>query len=125
VQGYVVTDSNYDSNPPHAVCEARPAGRLQLVHRRRYGPGHGHRKQTAGRLPSKALLENPWPDFGNRLLKDRSQVERYFGGLVSWGGGLAGPPAWVRMHRRVQRWVQAKLVLTALKRHLPQTTCAA
>jgi hypothetical protein len=26
VQGYVVTDSNYDSNPLHAACEARPGG---------------------------------------------------------------------------------------------------
>jgi hypothetical protein len=59
------------------------------------------------------LLENPAPHFGDKLLEDRSQVERYFGGLVSWGGGLAGLPAWVRTHRRVQRWVQAKLVLTA------------
>src|SRR5262249_10191618 len=127
VQGYVVTDSNDDSNPLHAVCEARPAGRRQLVHRRRYGPGHGHghRQQTAGRLRSKELLENPRPDFGNQLLEDRSQSERYFGGLVNWGGGLTGLPAWVRTHRRVRRWVQAKLVLTALKRQLGETTCAA
>lgn len=127
VQGYVVTDGNYDSNPLHAVCEARPAGRLQLVNRRRYGPGHGHghRKQTAGRLRSKELLENPRPAFGEQLLADRAQIERYFGGLVNWGGGLAGLPAWVRTHRRVRRWVQAKLVLGALKRQLGETTCAA
>jgi len=127
VQGYVVSDSNYDSNPLHALCDARPQGRLQLVNRRRYGAahGHGHRRQTPGRLRSKALLENPRPDFGNQLLADRSQVERYFGGLVNWGGGLTGLPAWVRTHRRVQRWVQAKLVLAALKRRRGQTTCAA
>jgi hypothetical protein len=127
VQGYVVTDSNYDSNPLHAVCETRPAGRLQLVNRRRYGPGcgHGHRKQTAGRLRSKELLENPMPHFGNQLLHDRTQIERCFGQLVNWGGGLTGLPAWVRTHRRVHRWVQAKLVLTALKRRLAKTTCAA
>ncbi len=127
VQGYVVTDSNYDSNPLHAQCEARPAGRLQLVNRRRYGPGrgHGHRKQTAGRLRSKDLLENPMPAFGDQLLEDRTQIERYFGQLVNWGGGLTGLPAWVRTHRRVHRWVQAKLVLSALKRRLGETTCAA
>lgn len=127
VQGYVVTDSNYDSNPLHALCEARPRGRLQLVNRRRYGPGrgHGHRPQTAGRLRSQELLENPRPDFGKQLLADRVQIERSFGHLVSWGGGLTGLPAWVRTHRRVQRWVQAKLVLTALKRRLSETTCAA
>jgi hypothetical protein len=127
VQGYVVTDGNYDSNPLHALCEARAAGRLQLVNRRRYGPGrgHGHRKQTAGRLRSKDLLENPWPRFGEQLVADRDQVERYFGGLVSWGGGLSCLPAWVRTHRRVHRWVQAKLVLSALKRSPGVTTCAA
>jgi Transposase DDE domain len=127
VQGYVVTDRNYDSNPLHAQCEARPGGRLQLVNRRRYGPGHGHghRKQTAGRLRSKELLENPAPYFGDQLLKDRAQIERFFGGLVNWGGGLTGLPAWVRTHRRVQRWVQAKLVLAALKRQCGETTCAA
>src|SRR5438552_2944006 len=127
VQGYVVTDSNYDSNPLHALCEARPAGRLQLVNRRRYGPGHGHghREQTAGRLRSKELLENPGPRFGEQLLEGRAQIERYFGGLVNWGGGLTCLTAWVRTHRRVQRWVQAKLVLSALKEQLRQTTCAA
>jgi hypothetical protein len=127
VQGYVVTDSNYDSNPLHALCAARPAGSLQLVNRRRYGSGrgHGHRKQTAGRLRSKELLENPMPYFGEQLVADRDQVERYFGGLVSWGGGLTCLPAWVRTHRRVHRWVQAKLVLTALKRQLHERTCAA
>lgn len=117
VQGYVVTDSNYDSNPLHEVCQKRAAGALQLVNRRRYGAkhGHGHRKQTPGRLRSKALLENPRPQFGERLLHDRSQVERDFGRLVNWGGSLTCLPAWVRTHRRVRRWVQAKLVLTMLK----------
>ena len=127
VQGYVVADTNYDSNRLHAVCEGRPAGRLQLVTPRRYGPGkgHGHRKQTAGRLRSKELLENPAPHFGTRLMRDRAQIERQFGQAVCWGGGLTCLPAWVRTHRRVHRWVQAKLVLTALKRQLPERTCAA
>jgi hypothetical protein len=65
------------------------------------------------------------PTFGEQLLQDRAQIERYFGRLVTWGGGLTGLPAWVRTHRRVHRWVQAKLVLSALKQQLRQTTCAA
>jgi len=48
--------------------------------------------------------------------KDRNEIERRFGQLTNWGGGLSCLPAWVRTHRRVRRWVQAKLVLTALKR---------
>ncbi len=125
VVGYLIADANFDSNPLHRVCEAR--GDLQLVTPRRYGPGKGtgHRKQTAGRLRSIALLENPFPAFGGQLCKDRAEVERRFGNLTNWGGGLACLPAWVRTHRRVRRWVQAKLVLTRLKHQVGLTTCAA
>jgi hypothetical protein len=125
VMGYVAGDGNYDSNELHRVCEAR--GQLQLVTPRRYGPGRGtgHREQSAGRLRSIALTEAPLPGLGKRLLSDRSEIERQFGNLVNWGGGLNGLPAWVRTHRRVRRWVQAKLVLTALKRQWQLTTCAA
>jgi hypothetical protein len=125
VQGYVVADANYDSNPLHQVCGAR--GGLQLVTRRRYGPGHGtgHKQQTPGRLRSIALTESPFPAFAKQLLKDRSAIERQFGNWTNWGGGLSGLPAWVRTHRRVRRWVQAKLVLSRLKRDAKSTTCAA
>lgn len=116
VSGYVVADSNYDSNKLHAACDRR--GELQLLTRRRYGPGNGtgHRQQAAGRLRSMARVENPFPAFAEGLLMDRAEIERRFGHLTNWGGGLSGLPAWVRTHRRVRRWVQAKLVLTALKR---------
>jgi hypothetical protein len=124
-QGYVVGDANYDSNKVHAVCDQRD--QLHLITRRRYGPDHGtgHRKQTAGRLHSMQLTENPQSLFGDQLLKDRNQIERRFAHLTNWGGGLTCLPPWVRTHPRVRRWVQAKLVLTALKRRLPETTCAA
>jgi len=125
IQGYLAADSNYDSNKLHDACGQRD--QLQLVTRRRYGPQHGtgHRKQTAGRLRSIELTENPYPRFANRLLKDRNEIERRFGNLTSWGGGLTCLPPWVRRHRRVHRWVQAKLVLTALKRSVSTSTCAA
>lgn len=125
VQGYVAADTNYDSNPLHQVCDER--GGLQLVTRRRYGPGHGtgHKKQTPGRLRSIALTESPFPAFAEQLLQDRAEIERRFGNLVNWGGGLTCLPAWVRTHRRVRRWVQAKLVLARLKRDAGLRTCAA
>jgi hypothetical protein len=125
VVGYVLTDANYDSNKLHQICDER--GNLQMVTPRRYGPGNGtgHRKQSAGRVRSMALLENPYPAFGQQLLKDRAEVERQFGNLTNWGGGLSGLPAWVRTHRRVHRWVQAKLVLTKLKHEVQSRTCAA
>lgn len=118
IQGYVTADSNYDSNKLHAVCDQR--GNLQLVTRRRYGSQHGtgHRHQTPGRLRSMALTESPFHDFATGLLEGREDIEREFGNLTNWGGGLQGLPAWIRTHPRVHRWVQAKLTLTGLRRRL-------
>ncbi len=125
VHGYVVADANYDSKPLHQVCDER--GGVQLVTRRRYGPGRGtgHKEQTAGRLRSIALVESPFPAFAEGLLKDRAAIERQFGNWTNWGGGLSGLPSWVRTHRRVRRWVQAKMVLSRLKREAEGTTHAA
>jgi hypothetical protein len=125
IQGYLVADSNYDSNPLHGLCDRLTE--LQLITRRRYGPGYGtgHRRQTAGRLRSMERVESPFPAFADKLLADRSAIERAFDNWVSWGGGLTGLPAWVRTHRRVHRWVQAKLVLAAIKHPREIPTCAA
>lgn len=122
VQGYVLADGNYDSNRLHQICDER--GNLQLVTPRRYGPdrGHGHRKQTTGRMRSKEILENPLPQFGRQLFAQRTTIERNFGNLTNWGGGLTHLPAWVRTHRRVHRWVQAKFVLRRLKEQATSTT---
>lgn len=121
IQGYITADANYDSNKLHQICDAR--GNCQLLTPRRYGPDRkvGHRAQSPGRLRSIALLENPEPAFGKQLLHDRASIERSFANLVSWGGGLTHLPPWVRTHRRVRRWVQAKLVLTALRRNTTTT----
>lgn len=125
IQGYLVADSNYDSNKLHEACLKRD--QIQLVTRRRYGPDHGtgHRKQSSGRLRAIALTENPRPAFATNLLHDRNEIERRFGNLTNWGGGLTCLPPWVRTHRRVHRWVQAKLVLAAVKRTGCSTTYVA
>jgi hypothetical protein len=125
IAGYLIADGNYDSNPLHKQCEAH--GNLQLVTPRRYGAGKGtgHRKQTTGRLRSMAIVESPFAAFGDQLRLDRSEIERQFGNLTNWGGGLACLPAWVRTHRRVYRWVQAKIVLTKLKPRTKIRTYAA
>jgi hypothetical protein len=116
LQGYVVADANYDSNRLHQLCDRQ--GNRQLVSPRRYGTGHGigHRAQSPGRLRSIALLENPQPAFGKQLLRDRAGIERHFAQLTNWGGALTHLPPWIRTHRRVRRWVQAKLTLAALRR---------
>ena len=84
-----------------------------------------HRSHPRRGLRSIALTESPFPAFAEQLRKDRAGVERQFGNLTNWGGGLTCLPAWVRTHRRVRRWVQAKLVLTRLKRSAKTTTYAA
>jgi len=120
--GYITADANYDSNKIHKICDA--AGNQQFVSPRRYGAGRkvGHRAQSPGRLRSIALLENPDPRFGQQLLNDRSAIERHFGNTTNWGGGLTHLPPWARTHRRVRRWVQAKLTLTGLRRNGYKTT---
>jgi hypothetical protein len=124
VQGYVLGDGNYDSNDLHDVCLARD--NVQFIAPRRYGParGTGHRRQSPSRLRSMELLEGESP-FGRALFAQRFLIEQSFGHLTNWGGGLNSLPPWVRTHRRVHRWVQAKLILTALKRRLSSTTCVA
>lgn len=124
VQGYVLGDGNYDSNDLFDVCFARDS--VQFVAPRRYGPGRGtgHRRQSPGRVRSMELLEGE-SSFGRSLFRQRFLIEQSFGHLTSWGGGLNSLPSWARTHRRVHRWVQAKLILTALKHRPSSTTCVA
>lgn len=122
IQGYLVADGNYDSNNLHLACEA--AGELQMITPRRYvgASGTGHRPQSAGRRRCLQLWKQPGPRFIDGLLRDRAAIERCFGNLVNWGGGLGPLPAWVRTLRRVRRWVEAKLALNVLKRRNKITT---
>ena len=84
----------------------------------------GDSKGPSSRLGSKELLEGE-SLLGRSLFKQRFQIEQHFGHLTSWGGGLNSLPAWARTHRRVHRWIQAKLILTALKRRCSPTTYVA
>lgn len=113
-QGYVVGDGNYDDRHLHDQCVAQ--SELQLVAPRfKPGAGLGHRRKSQGRMRSIHLLEVSHSGFGSELLKSRNNIERWFGWLVSHGGGLVTLPPWVRTYRRVHRWVSAKLVLMNLK----------
>lgn len=123
LQGYLVADGNYDSNRLHEACERR--GNLQLItpHRAsRTGRRRNASLQSPGRLRSLALQEAPQPEFARWLLRCRDEIERYFGRLSSWGGGLTHLPPWIRTYRRVRRWVQGKLILTALRRRILSRT---
>jgi hypothetical protein len=116
IQGYFLGDGNFDSNTLHAVCD--DLGNRQLITPRRYANAQstGHRPQTQGRQRCLDLWNQPEPRFIDGLLAERDAIERCFGNLTNWGGGLGPLPAWVRTHRRVERWVRAKLTLNAIKR---------
>lgn len=112
-QGYLVGDGNYDDRHLHEICAT--LGELQLVApRKKPGSGLGHRKRSLGRLRSIELLEASQTGFGKQLLKNRNNLERRFGWIVTFGGGMACLPPWVRTYPRVRRWVGAKLALATL-----------
>lgn len=110
---YLLADKNYDSNPSFAAAAQRG---VQMVVPRRYGAdrGLGRHAHDPSRLRSRDLLENTVCEFGRSLHAMRGAIERFFGSLVSRPGGLTCLPPWVRSHRRVSQWVQAKLITNAL-----------
>lgn len=109
--GYLVGDSAYDSNRLYDIASTRS---IQLVacHRKK-GKALGHHRHSSYRLRSIELLEQP---FGQSLIKNRTSIERMFGNLVSFAGGLKPLPHWVRTLPRVYLWVQAKMILFHLWR---------
>lgn len=108
--GYLLADSEYDSNPLYEL--AHDAGYQLLARKRQKHRGVGHRPQSPYRLRSIELLKH---EFGKALYRFRRQIERDFGNLVSFGGGLTCLPAWVRRFPRVRNWVQAKLLVNAAR----------
>jgi hypothetical protein len=115
LHGYVLADGHFDTTTLHRLCDSR--GSLQLVSPRRQkyrGKKPGRQHRPPGRLRSIELLEGPGT-FGRSLLRQRNDIERYFGRLAGCSAGLTHLPPWVRRHHRVHRWVQAKLLLLALR----------
>jgi hypothetical protein len=104
--GYIIGDKGFDSNPVHDV--ANSVGAQVVAERKRPGTNLGHRRHSAGRLRSMALLRT---DFGRALYQFRGHIERKFGHLTNHAAGLAPLPNWVRRIHRVRLWVQAKLII--------------
>jgi hypothetical protein len=108
--GYLLGDGEYDAN---AVYDAAGAAGFQLVAPREDpDAGLGHHYQSPYRLRSIALLRT---DFGRRVYALRGRIERAYGNLSAFGGGLTAPPAWVRRLQRVRPWVWAKLLINAVR----------
>jgi hypothetical protein len=107
--GYLVGDAEYDAAPLFDL--AHEAG-VQLMTPKVKGKGLGHRRQSPNRLRSIELMQRP---FGKGLFRFRRQIERDFGELTSFGGGLMCLPPWVRRFHRVRHWVHAKLLINAAR----------
>ena len=108
--GYLLGDAEYDSNPLHDL--AHEHNHQLLTPKRRKKGGLGHHRHSPYRLRSIELMQQP---FGKSLFKFRRQIERNFGNLTSFGGGLICLPAWVRRFHRVRNWVHAKLLINAAR----------
>lgn len=113
--GYLLADGPYDTSPLHD--DAAAIGHQLLAPRPRPGTGLGHHYNSPHRLRSIEMLESPAGvnPFGKNLYEQRKQVERDFGNLTSFGGGLTTLPPWARGIRRVRMWVWGKLLVNAAR----------
>ena len=102
--GYLIGDNAYEKNPLYDLADSKS---IKLFANRRQGVGLGHRRNSQHRLDALARLEGL---FVNQLLKGRVGIERMFGQLTSFACGLKPLPSWVRTQRRVEMWVQAKII---------------
>lgn len=108
--GYLLADGAYEAS---RLYDAAAASGYQLVAPPdRRDTGRGHRYQSPHRARALEMFAD---GFGWALLAGRGAIERRFGNLTSFGGGLSGLPAWVRRLGRVTRWVWAKLVINAAR----------
>lgn len=116
--GYLLGDSNYDSNPLHSVATSR---HLQLVAPpQKKNRGLGHRRHEPSRLHALRMLERR---FGMALYARRTDVERNLGHLVTNPAGLDRLPWHVRRLHRVQRFVLLKLIIEGCYRWLQFLKC--
>jgi len=108
--GYLLADSNYDCSRLSDV--AAECGYQLVTPHRHPNSGKGHRYQSPHRRRSIELSRS---DYGKELRRQRSAIERSFGNLTSFGGGMGPPPAWVRRLHRVRTWVWAKLLINGIR----------
>jgi len=119
---WLVGDSAYDSNELHEHADR--LGLRLIAPRKKRGRGLGNRRHSPSRLRSITITEGPRSQLNDDLIRKRDSIERFFGNLTTYGGGLSPLPAWVRTPRRVRRWVQGKLILNALRIRQRARRCA-
>lgn len=123
--GYVRADAYFDASDLYDRYAG--AGHQLVAPRRKPGTGLGHCYQSPHRLRSIEMTEPPagLNGFGPALVAGRAQIERDFGNLTSFGGGLSALPAWVRRIWRVRSWVHAKLLINAARIRCRRTAACA
>lgn len=112
--GYLIGDGAYDKNHLYSLAGKKD---VQLVtpQRIRNAKGLGHRRHSRYRLRAMDLIKRP---FGRSLISGRTSIERMFGNLTCFTGGLKPLPHWVRTLFRVEMWVRAKMIFYHLWRIL-------
>ena len=109
-KGFVLGDGSYEANGVYDA--AGKSGYQLLAHPGSEATGGGHGYQSEHRL-----LSLHW--FGTGLAQDlyryRSSIERTFGNMGAFGGGLGPLPNWARRRDRVTRWVHCKLLINAAR----------
>lgn len=108
--GYLLGDGQYESNRLYDLAGAN--GHQLIAPRRQTAKGLGHHRHSPYRLRSIEIQRKP---FGKQLSRQRSDIERTFGGLTCFGGGLSPLPSWVRTKHRVQLWIHAKLLINGIR----------
>lgn len=112
-EGYLLADAHYDCNVLYD--QAAACGHQLIAQRQRPGAGLGHHRHSPHRLRSIHLLEQAPGPFGRVLYRRRRDIERDFGAMTAFGGGLQCLPSWVRSLRRVRLFVHAKLIINAAR----------
>ncbi len=102
--GFLLADGGYESGPLYDYVAESGAIFLAPLPK---NAGDGHRPQSRARLLAKRL----WDHGGKVIYQRRRAIERFFGQLSAFGGGLAPLPSWVRRIERVQRWITAKIII--------------
>lgn len=112
--GYLLADKLFNDS---TLFDLAAAHNHRLVAQRvKPHTGLGHCYQSPHRLSCIDLLEPGIARrcrFGAALVKERGQIERDFGNLVTTG--LQNLPSFVRTLPRVRRWVTAKLIINAAR----------
>lgn len=103
-QGLLLADGNYDVG---RLYDLAMVGGALLMTPFKKNAGGGHRRPS----PIRQLAIRAWKAGGKYLYRLRTDIERRFSQLSSFGGGLAPLPPWVRGLPRVTQWVGTKLMI--------------